>query len=81
MQADIVFPKVFPYANIWINFISELNRKEKIYLKCLTLIYILTQFIGPSDRGGGAVGKSVRPASGTSDVRSPAVTDLSRKNR
>ena len=36
-------PKVFPYHNRWIEFISELNGKEKSIEKCLTLIYILTQ--------------------------------------
>ena len=33
------------------------------------------------NRGGGAVGKSVRLASGRLRVRIPAATDLSRKNR
>ena len=33
------------------------------------------------DRGGGAVGNSVRPASGRLAVRIPAATDLSRKKR
>ena len=37
-------PQVFPYANIWMKFISELNMRKTLK-KCVTLIYILTQII------------------------------------
>ena len=38
-------------------------------------------FTLPHSRGGGAGGKSVRPASGRFGVRISATTDLRRKNR
>ena len=52
------------------------NQSFLIFSYYVTAVIQLTQ-----NRGGGAVGESVRLASGRLGVRIPAATDLSRKNR
>ena len=54
----------------------------KIYAwESLCYITVSPVFLFPKHRGGGAVGWSVRPASGKLDVRNSAATELSRKKQ
>ena len=49
-------------------------------LLCISAVWN-NDYLSTNDRGDGAVGKSVGPASGRFNVRNPAATDLSRINR